>query len=148
MALAPDNPRVFLDTNVILSGLYSAKGAPNVILSAFIRDEITVVISRQVLEELVRNVNLKLPSVLPALKAMLVNAPPEITADPSLEEINQWDGKLALGDAAVLAAAVSAKVDYFITGDNHFLASHDVRKKAGIDIITPAQFLILLREFE
>jgi putative PIN family toxin of toxin-antitoxin system len=148
MALAPDNPRVFLDTNVIFSALYSAKGAPNEILSAFIRGEITVIISRQVLEELVRNISEKLPAVLPVLKAMLVNAPPEITPDPSLEEIKQWEEKLALGDAMVLAAAVSAKVDYFITGDNHFLASNDLKEKAGIDIITPAQFLRLMKEAE
>jgi hypothetical protein len=89
MALAPDKRRVFLDTNVIFSGLYSGKGAPNAILSAFIRGEITVVISRQVLEELVRNVSEKLPSVLPALRIMLVNAPPEITPDPSLEAMGR-----------------------------------------------------------
>lgn len=148
MALAPENPRVFLDTNVIFSAFYSAKGAPNAILSAFIRGEITVVISRQVLEELVRNISEKLPSVLPVLRDMLVSVPPEITPDPSLEAIKQWEAKLALGDAAVLAAAVSANVDYFITRDNHFLASHDLQKNAGIDIIAPDQFLRFMREAE
>ncbi len=48
----------------------------------------------------------------------------------------------------VLAAAISANVDYFITGDNHFLASHDLQKNAGIDIIAPAQFLRLMKDAE
>ncbi|RJO62919.1 MAG: putative toxin-antitoxin system toxin component, PIN family [Dehalococcoidia bacterium] len=140
MALAPET-RVFLDTNVIFSGLYSHGGAPGVIIEAFVKGEIKAVISQQVLEELVRTVKEKLPVVIPVLKAMLVNSPPEIVPDPSAAEIKTWASLLEAGDAAILAAVISSRADYFVTGDNHFFENRDVIKKAGISILTPAQFI-------
>jgi predicted nucleic acid-binding protein len=54
-------PRVFLDSNVIFSGLYSPKGAPGIIPEHFIKGDISVVVSQQVLEEIIRTVKEKLP---------------------------------------------------------------------------------------
>jgi len=144
MAPAPEL-RVFLDTNVIFSGLYSQRGAPANILEAVIKGEIKAVISQQVLGELVRTVKEKLPVVLPVLKAMLVNSPPEIAHDPPAAEIKPWAGLLDAGDAAILAAAISSRADCFVTGDNHFFENREVIKKAGISILNPAQFLTQLR---
>jgi len=137
-------PRVFLDTNVIFSGLYSSKGAPGILLELFVKGEINVVVSQQVLEEVVRTIKEKLPEALPALRRLLVNMPPEVMPDPSPEEIKHWAGKLSTADAAILAAAVAAQPDYFITGDNHFLQNRNIIEKAGLHIVTPAQFLELL----
>jgi putative PIN family toxin of toxin-antitoxin system len=133
--------RVFLDTNVIFSGLYSSRGAPAAILERFIEGRISVVISQQVLEELVRTIKEKLPEGLPALRKLLTGGPPEIQADPSSEQIEKLTGKLQFADAAILAAAINAKVDYFITGDSHFLENADLAKECGLKIVTPAQFL-------
>jgi putative PIN family toxin of toxin-antitoxin system len=133
--------RVFLDTNVIFSGLYSSRGAPAAILERFIEGRISVVISQQVLEELVRTIKEKLPEGLPALRKLLTGGPPEIQADPSSEQIEKLTGKLQFADAAILAAAINARVDYFITGDSHFLENADIAKECGLKIVTPAQFL-------
>ena len=138
--------RVFLDTNVIFSGLYSSKGTPGILLELFIKGDINVVVSQQVLEEVVRTLKEKLPEALPALRKLLVNMPPEIRPDPSLEEIKHWAGKLSLADAAILAAAVATQPDYFITGDNHFLQDRKTIEKAGIKILTPAQLVELLED--
>lgn len=138
-------PRVFLDSNVIFSGLYSSQGAPGAILEHFIRGKIRVVISQQVLEEVVRIVKEKVPTAIPALQRLLLNIPPEIVADPEPEEIAQWTGGLSIGDAAILAAAIEAKPDYFITGDSHFIQNPDLAK---LKILTPAQFLTLLERGE
>ncbi len=136
--------RVFLDANVIFSGLYSSHGAPGAILELFIKGRINVVISQQVLEEVIRTIKEKLPGALPALKRLLVNAPPEVTADPSSEAIQYWANEINPADAAILAAAIAAKPDYFISGDNHFLANPAILEKAGLNIVAPAQFLKLL----
>ncbi len=136
--------RVFLDTNVIFSGLYSSQGAPGAILRHFIEGHIRVVVSQQVLEEVIRTIKEKLPEALPALKRLLVNAPPEVGADPSSEAIQHWTKELHPADAAILAAAIAAKPDYFITGDNHFLENQTIKEKAGLNIVTPAQFLNIL----
>ena len=137
-------PRVFLDSNVIFSGLYSPDGAPGIILEHFVKGSISVVVSQQVLEEVVRTVRAKLPDALPALRRLLVSIPPEVVADPEREEIERWMKKLPLGDAAILAAAIGAQPDYFVTGDKHFTQSPGIGEEAGLHIVTPARFLELL----
>lgn len=136
--------RVFLDTNVIFSGLYSSQGAPGAILRHFVEGHIRVVVSQQVLEEVIRTIKEKLPEALSALKRLLVNAPPEVEADPSPEAIQRWTKELHPADAVILAAAIAAKPDYFITGDNHFLENQVIKENAGLNIVTPARFLKLL----
>jgi putative PIN family toxin of toxin-antitoxin system len=135
--------RVFLDSNVVFSGLYSARGAPGVILEYFIQGRIRVIISQQGLQEIVRTIKEKLPAALPALKYLLLNAPPEVVADPKPEALELWRKKLSIGDAAILAAAIASQPDYFITGDNHFLGNPELAKESGLRIVTPGQFLKL-----
>ena len=144
--MSKPKPRVFLDSNVIFSGLYSAQGVPGRILEYFIKGNIGVVVSPQVLEEVIRTIKAKLPEALPVLRRLLLNIPPEVRADPPLEEIERWAGKLATADAAILAAAVAAEPDFFVTGDNHFLENPDVAAETGLHIVTPAQFLKLLEK--
>jgi putative PIN family toxin of toxin-antitoxin system len=139
--VARSKPRVFLDSNVIFSGLYSSKRAPGIILEHFIRGNIRVVVSQQVLEEVIRTLKEKLPDTLPSLKKLLVSTPPEIIADPSLKEIERWAGKIPESDVAILVAAIVAKPDYFITGDNHFISNPIITGETGLYIVTPAQFL-------
>jgi uncharacterized protein len=133
--------RVFLDTNVIFSGLYSSRGAPAAVLEYFSTGRIRVIVSQQVLEELIRTFKAKLPEGLPALKRLLLNAAPEVCAGPSAGAISRWAEVLQPGDAAILAAAVAAEADYLVTGDNHFLENPGIMRDAGIKIITPAQLV-------
>ena len=137
--------RVFLDTNVVFSGLYSSHGAPAAILEHFINGRISVVISQQVLEEVIRTIKEKLPEALPALKRFLVNVPPEVVAGSSPEAMQHWVKKFHPADAAILAAAIAAKPDYFVTGDNHFLGNNMLIEKSGLNIVTPAQSLKILQ---
>ena len=139
--MAPGSkPRVFLDSNVIFSGLYSSKGAPGKILELFIKGDIEVVISQQVLDEVIRTVKDKLPEALPALNTLLVNNPPEVVPAPEIECIEQWPGVLSLADAAILAAVHASQTYIFITGDRHFFKS-SILSGTGIFIETPATFL-------
>ena len=147
MASKP-KPRVFLDSNVIFSGLYSPQGAPGIIIERFVKGSISVVVSQQVLEEVIRTVKEKLPKVLPVLRKLLVNTPPEVIADPKLPDIESWTKKLQLGDAAILAAAVAAQPDYFVTGDRHFIGNQGIADEVGLHIVTPAQLLELLERGE
>lgn len=134
-------PQVFLDSNVIFSGIYSSKGAPAVILERFIEGKLMVVVSQQVLDEVIRTIKEKLPEALPALRKLMVNSPPEIRKDPTPEEVKHWSGLLDIGDAAIIAAAVTAQPDYFVTGDRHFIENPEIAERAGLQIVTPAQFL-------
>lgn len=138
--------RVFLDSNVIVSGIYSSRGAPAVVLRRFIEGRLTVVVSQQVLDEVIRAVRAKLPEALPSLRRFLVNAPPEIWKDPAPEEVKRWSSTLNVGDAAIMAAVVAARPDYFVTGDRHFLEHPSIAEETGLKIVTPAQFVKLLEQ--
>jgi len=138
--------RVFLDSNVVFSGLYSPEGAPGVILEHFVKGSIRVALSQQVLEEVVRTVRAKLPGALPALRELLLSIPPEVVADPGAQDMKPWLKRLPLGDAAVLTAAIVAQPDYFVTGDKHFIKDQSIAREAGLRIVSPADFLRLLEQ--
>jgi putative PIN family toxin of toxin-antitoxin system len=137
-------PRVFLDTNVIFSGLYSSQGAPGKILEGFIDGKLEIIVSQKVLEEVVRTIKKKLPEALSALNRLLVSIPPEIVEDPSPEEVAHWTKVIDAEDAAILAAAVAAQPDYLVTGDSHFLSSPHIAEESGLQIVTPGQLLEVL----
>lgn len=136
--------RVFLDSNVIFSGLRSKGGPPGQILEMQARREIIVVVSRLVLEEVVRTIKEKLPEALPSLSHFLASALPEVVADPSLEEVRHWEEIINSLDAPVLAAAIQARPDHVITGNiRHFTI--EVAERSGLSILTPSQFVALCR---
>ena len=137
--------RVFLDSNVVFSGLYSSVGAPAAILDAFAAGDLSVVVSSMVLEEVVRATKAKAPRALPALGLLLANSPLEVVANPAPDGILPWRRFLSAGDAAVLAAAISARVDYLVSGDRHFTGRR-IAVEGRIRIVTPAQLLAVLRK--
>jgi len=127
--------RVVLDTNVLVSGLAYPESVPGRILSAWQQGALGVVLSRYILDEMVR--------VLPRLKRIkLDSAEIRDLADSFMfmAEIVEPSGKVekSLRDKAdlpVLQTLQAAKADYLITGDKDLLAL------AGkYSIVTPAQF--------
>jgi predicted nucleic acid-binding protein len=140
--------RIFLDSNVIFSGLYSPKGAPPIILERWLGGQITLVVSRQVLEEVICTIREKLPQALPALKRLLESVPPEVVLDPGDAETERWSKMLPGADAGLMAAAVIAQPDYFVTGDSHFLGNPAIARECGLQMVTPAQCLKKLESGE
>lgn len=139
-------PRIFLDTNVIFSGLYSSVGSPARIIDLLVDGRLEVVISQQVLEEVVRAFKQKLPSKLVALSTLLVNSRLEIRKDPSREEVVRWTELMNADDATILAAAIAAQPDYLVTGDKHFLDHPEVSEQTGLPIVSPAHFVRRLED--
>ncbi len=136
-------PLVFLDSNVIFSGLHSPGGAPGTILELMLDGRIEVVVSSQILEEVVRTFSKKLPQALPALREFLLNSPMSVVSDPEPGDCRRWTGALSTGDASIMAAAVRAESDFLVTGDSHFL-KNDSLLKSGLSICSPAQLLDIL----
>ncbi|MBI2917819.1 MAG: putative toxin-antitoxin system toxin component, PIN family [Chloroflexi bacterium] len=143
MAAKP-RPRVFLDSNVIFSGLNSPAGPPGKILQLFTDSELTVVVSQYVVDEVVRNVNEKLPWAIPELRAILDSTESEMIESMLPAEVAHWRPYLRLGDATILAAAMAARPDYFVTGDRHFLDNPTLARESGLRIVSPAQFVELV----
>ena len=133
--------RILLDSNVIISGIYSKAGPPGKILDLHTAGRIQIVVCKFVLEEVIRNIRVKRSKDIPALYAFFSNAPPIIAIDPDENEILLWAKYLSHEDAIILAAAVSARVDCFVTGDKHFNSAALKSQKLNLKILTPAEFI-------
>ena len=140
MARRP-SPRVFLDTNVIFSALYSPTGPPADILRLHIDGRIQMVVSQQVLEELAHTIAAKLPAAAAAVQTLLFSAPPEVVPDPPLAAVKRRSQLVGPLDAPVIAAALEAGADYFVTGDQGLLAKADEIAREGIAALSPRQFI-------
>ena len=127
--------RVVLDTNVLVSGLAYPGSVPGRILGAWQRGGLDVVLSRYILDEMVR--------VLPKLSSNK-RSPAEIRdlADSFMfvAAIVEPSGEVDEGlrdqaDQPVLGTLLAAQADYLITGDKDLLAL-----AARYPIVTPAAF--------
>ena len=127
--------RVDLDTNVLVSGIAYPGSIPGRIVHIWRRGGLDVILSRYILDEMVR--------VLPRLSRVTLSAA-EIRdlADSFLfladivEHSSQEDASLRdPNDQAVLATLQASKATYLITGDKDLLALAD-----HYLIVTPAEF--------
>lgn len=133
--------KVFIDSNVFISGLYSGKGSPGLILNNFIFGNIDISISQKVLNEIIAVLKEKMPDILPTLQKFLLSNPPVIIKDPTSENIAKWSGIINKNDAMILESAITCQPDYFITGDKHFFGNTLIDQKSGLKIVKPQEFL-------
>lgn len=124
--------KVFLDTNVLASGL-ATRGLSAGLLERVL-NECELVTSEPVLRELKRVLARKfhLPEPLSRAYLELLRAEGRIavTSDPPNIAIEDPD------DIPILAGALAAKVDVFVTGDKALL---DLGEVEGIPILSPRQ---------
>jgi predicted nucleic acid-binding protein len=111
--------RVFLDSNVILSGLFSDRGAPRIILDILSLNLsfITGITGRYNILEIERNLRAKLPAAVPVYKEYIAKLNLHIIPVPALEEVREYTGTISAKDVPVLVSAIKGKADYLITGD-------------------------------
>ena len=127
--------RVVLDANVLVSGLAYPGSIPGRIISVWRQGGLDVVLSRYILDEMVR--------VLPRLSRLTLSVE-EIRdlADSFMfladivEPAAEQDATLRdPSDQPILGTLLSSRADYLITGDKHLLALAEQHP-----ILTPAAF--------
>lgn len=139
--------KVFLDTNILIAATFSAKGGSREILRLGEIGVIQLFANRDVLVELEENVLKKQPSSLVIIATVLENSGVEIVDPPTIDTVQRCQRFLAYADdAVVLAAAVDAKVDYFVTLDQqHFLNNALVPTTLPLLFGAPSDFLAWYR---
>jgi len=135
--------RVFLDSNVILSGLLSERGAPRILLDllslklAFLMGST----GRYNLIEIERNLKKKMPALFPLFKNYLPKLNLKVIPLPRPEDVRGFSGKIAEKDAPVLVSAIQSKADFLVTGDKQHFGKMKGIGEYPLQIVTPSEFI-------
>ena len=135
--------RVFLDSNVILSGLLSDKGAPRSILDLLTLNLPFLVGStgRYNLIEIDRNLKKKMPGIISVYKKYLPKLSLKIIPLPRQEEVRDFSDKIAKKDVPVLVSAIRSKAEFLVTGDKQHFQKLKSRGNYSFNIVTPSEFI-------
>ncbi len=137
--------RVFLDSNVIISGLLSSKGAPRIILDLLCLHlpNLRGLTGTYNMMEIERNLTRKLPAALPVFQEYLPRMNLEIVSLPASEELEPWLGITADKDLPVIVSAVDGKADFLVTGDTGDFGALMQRDDLPFRVLTPTEFVLL-----
>jgi predicted nucleic acid-binding protein len=135
--------RVFLDSNVILSGLLSERGAPRILLDLLSLRLPFLIGSteRYNLIEIDRNLRKKMPSLLFLYKAYLPKLNLKVIPLPRPEKVRDFSGRMAEKDIRVLLSAMKSKVDFLVTGDKQHFGKMREIDKYPFRVVTPSEFV-------
>ena len=132
-------PRIFIDSSVLFSAIYSNSGHSSDLLLMGAEEEVLAVISDFVIIETRRNINELKPEKLMRIDQVLATIHFEIVAVTSgdVADAKEW---IVLKDAPVLAAARVARVDMLVTLDKkHFLDRPELETYINAPILTPKE---------
>ena len=127
--------RVVLDANVLVSGLAYPKGIPGQIVNAWLTGSLAVVLSRYILDEMVRVLprvpaNRRTPEEIRDLAEGFLGSAQIVVPDSEIEPDLRDPA-----DQQILGTLRASKADYLITGDKDLLALAE-----KYSILTPAAF--------
>ena len=138
---APPPSRLFLDANVIVSGLQFA-GPPHQLLVAASQGQCEAVTCAYAVAEarrvLLQKMGLAGEEAEAALRTMVVTVLPD-AGEARAELVKRLLGDAR--DAPILAAALAAKVEALVTGDAHFFTP---AVQARVRVLTPREALGLI----
>lgn len=125
------NRKVFLDTSVIFAAVLSPTGGARKLFQLGDVGMLKLVIGPNVLRECDEVVRRKAPSSLPALAQLLALGQVETSIAPTKRHIALARSIVEYKpDALVLAEAISARPDWFVTHDKE----HFLKERRGFDL--------------
>ena len=132
--------KVVFDTNILVSALVFPGGRADAALRRILEEQDQLIISKAILAELLRVLGSKfsrdseeLAHVAVFLSELALTVKPRRRLQVVKDE----------PDNRILECAVAGDADYIVSGDSHLLSLRDYQ---GIQILTPAAFLLLLSQ--
>ena len=144
------NPRnkVFLDTSVIFAAVLSESGGARKLLQLGEAGVIQLRIGPYVLRECEEVVKRKCPDSLPRLAYLLELAGIEVTPEPSGKDFKAARSIMSYEpDTYVLAEAMGANPDWFITHDKQHFLKKRVKIELPFRVCTPGDLLQSLEDY-
>lgn len=130
--------KVFLDSSVIIAGLASRSGGSYEVLALAELGIIIPYISGEVVNEVLRNVQKKMPGCVKQFYTLFKTLPFKIF-DPADNDLKFANSLINEKDAPIMAAAMTGRVDWLLSLDRHFLK--DWKGKVDFSVGTPEDFL-------
>ena len=143
-----EKTRIFFDTSALFAGIWSSRGGARELLKLGEAGAVQLVVSRMVLAELERALARKAPELLPRIALLLDVAGIGVLGEAAVDQVEALS-KLTEheADAAVVAAAIAASAELFVTLDRqHFLDNEKLKQKVPFPIVTPGQGLRRVRQ--
>jgi predicted nucleic acid-binding protein len=139
--------KIFLDSNVIISGIFSDKGSPRITLDILCLDLPFIVgaTGKYNIIEIERNLKRKMPNAFPLYQKYIPNLDLEIIPLPSKKEIETYLGYTSDKDVPVLVSAIKGKADFLITGDKKDFSGLKKHINLKLKILNPSEFLDIFR---
>jgi predicted nucleic acid-binding protein len=136
--------RIFIDSSVLFSAAYSAKGHSRDLMLISAAGKLTLVLSDFVLEETRRNLALTMLG-LTVLEHIIREARIEIFT-VNRQQVQDAMKLIVPKDAPILAAAKAATVDVLVSLDKkHILGHSELERYINAPILTPAEVIALLK---
>ena len=137
-------PRAVIDTNVLISGIISERGAPSRVINMARDNRFTLVTSPTLIGEFIStsghpHITGKYKQIIEQIDAIvnfLLLAAEVVDGIPK-EKVIVDDP----ADDAVLACAIEGKAEFIVSGDSHLL---NLKEYQGIKIVAAKQFLEIL----
>jgi len=135
--------KVFLDSNVILSGLLSEIGAPRIILDLLSLRLPFLIGStgRYNLIEIEQNLKKKMSGLLFLYKSYLPKLNLKVIPLPKPEAVRDFSGQIAEKDIPVFLSAIRSKADFLVTGDKQHFGKMKGLEKYPLHVVTPSEFI-------
>ena len=139
--------RVFLDTSVIFAAILSESGGARVLFRLGEAGVLQLIVGSNVLRECEEVVRRKAPASLPKLAYLLELGMVEIATRSPDEFIEQAKAIVVYEpDAYILAEAMAAEPDWFITHDKAHFLDANLGSRFTFRIGTPGDFLQALED--
>jgi predicted nucleic acid-binding protein len=141
-------PRIFLDTSVIFAGVLSSTGGARKLFLLAEAGIIKLVVGPTVLKGCEEVIRRKTPDSLPVLARLLDAAPAETASAPTRRHIASARSYVRYSpDAQVLAEAIAANPDWFVTHDRaHFLKAR-TEIHVPFQVGSPGDLILILKDY-
>lgn len=131
---------VFVDSNVWFSTFYK-EGICSKLLKIIESPKFQINISELVLEEIIKNIQLKIPKVLPYFLDYLKSNKIVVLKNPKLKLLEKYKKLAHFKDLPIIISAIESNCDYFITGNTKDFNLDLIKKISKIKILVPSEFV-------
>jgi len=140
--MTPRKSRIFLDTSVVFAAVLSPTGGARKLFLLGAAGLLQLVVGPTVLRECQEVVQRKAPASLSTLAQLLSSASLETSSAPTKKQISAAEVYVQYApDAHVLAEAILASPDWFVTHDKEHFLKHRDKIHLPFEIGTPGDLL-------